>query len=219
MFILCVSWRARLHPSKESLVASMAPRARIGEPLAPSRTRPRDTEAMNPVQLDRYIDAVLRHRWLVVALATLLMLITAGGGRFIKTTNDYRIMFGENNPQLAAFNALENTFSTSDTALIAITPREGSVFTKEALGAIEDLTKAAWKTPHSSRGRLPHQLFPQPGGGRRSDCRAARRRRERAYRRRPRANQENRAGRHRNRRAPRLPRRTRGSSGRHFHPA
>ncbi len=106
---------------------------------------------MNPVQLDRYIDVVLRHRWLVVALATLLMLITAGGGRFIKTTNDYRIMFGENNPQLAAFNALENTFSTSDTALIAIAPRKGSVFTKEALGAIEDLTKAAWKTPHSSR--------------------------------------------------------------------
>ena len=106
---------------------------------------------MNPAPLDRYIDAVLRHRWLVVALAVLVVLITGAGGRFIKTTNDYRIMFGENNPQLAAFNALENTFSTSDTALIAIAPREGSVFTKEALGAIEELTKAAWKTPHSSR--------------------------------------------------------------------
>ena len=106
---------------------------------------------MNPVQLDRYIDAVLRHRWLVVALAVLVVLITGAGGRFIKTTNDYRIMFGENNPQLAAFNALENTFSTSDTALIAISPRGGSVFNKDALGALEELTNAAWKTPHSSR--------------------------------------------------------------------
>ncbi len=106
---------------------------------------------MTLVQLDRYINAILRHRWLVVALAVLVVLITGAGGRFIKTTNDYRIMFGENNPQLAAFNALEKTFSTSDTALIAIAPRKGSVFTKEALGAIEDLTKAAWKTPHSSR--------------------------------------------------------------------
>ena len=30
-------------------------------------------------------------------------------------------------------------------------PREGSVFTREVLGAIEELTKAAWRTPHSTR--------------------------------------------------------------------
>ena len=103
------------------------------------------------MQLDRYIDAVLRRRWLVVALAVVILLITGAGGRFIKTTNDYRIMFGEDNPQLAAFRALEKTFSTSDTALIAVAPKGGSVFTKEALGAIEELTEAGWKTPHSSR--------------------------------------------------------------------
>ncbi|MCY4382585.1 MAG: MMPL family transporter [Nitrospinae bacterium] len=103
------------------------------------------------MKLDRYIDAVLRHRWLVVALAVLILLITGAGGRFIKTTNDYRIMFGKDNPQLAAFRALEKTFSTSDTALIAVAPRRGSVFTKEALGALEELTQTAWKTPHSSR--------------------------------------------------------------------
>ena len=103
------------------------------------------------MQPERYIEAVLRHRRLVVALALLILLITGAGGRFIKTTNDYRIMFGEDNPQLAAFRALEKTFSTSDTALIAVAPRGGSVFTKEALGALEELTGAAWKTPHSSR--------------------------------------------------------------------
>ena len=103
------------------------------------------------MKLDRYIDAVLRHRWLVVALAVLILLITGAGGRFIKTTNDYRVMFGEDNPQLAAFRTLEKTFSTSDTALIAVAPRRGSVFTKEALGALEELTETAWKTPHSSR--------------------------------------------------------------------
>ena len=55
------------------------------------------------------------------------------------------------NPQLAAFNALENTYSVSNTALIAIAPREGSVFTRAALGAVEELTEAAWRTPYSSR--------------------------------------------------------------------
>ncbi len=106
---------------------------------------------MTPVQLDRYINAILRHRWPAVALATLLLLITGAGVRFITFTNDYRIMFGEDNPQLAAFNALENTFSTSNMALIAVAPRGGSVFTKKALVALEELTNSAWKTPHSIR--------------------------------------------------------------------
>ena len=30
-------------------------------------------------------------------------------------------------------------------------PREGSVFTREVLGSIEELTEAAWRTPHSTR--------------------------------------------------------------------
>ena len=101
---------------------------------------------------DRYTDFVLRRRWLVVALlATLVMLVITAGARFITVTNDYRVLFSEDNPQLAAFDALENTYSTSNAALIAIAPRDGSVFTREALGAIEELTEAAWRTPYSSR--------------------------------------------------------------------
>ena len=101
--------------------------------------------------LDRYIATVLGRRWLVVVLAVLLMLVMTAGVRFIAVTNDYRIMFGEDNPQLAAFDALQNTYSASDKALIAIAPREGSVFTRETLGAIEELTEAAWGAPYSSR--------------------------------------------------------------------
>ena len=108
-------------------------------------------ETMTPVPLERYIAVILRYRWPVAALAALLMLVMTAGARFIAVTNDYRILFGENNPQLAAFEALENTYAVSNTALIAIAPREGSVFTREALGAVEELTEAAWRAPHSSR--------------------------------------------------------------------
>ena len=103
------------------------------------------------MQLERYIAAILRRRWLVVALATLVMLAITAGARFITVTNDYRVLFSEDNPQLAAFDALENTYSVSNAALIAIAPRDGSVFTREALGAIEELTEAAWRAPYSSR--------------------------------------------------------------------
>ena len=107
---------------------------------------------MTPVQLDRYIYAVLRYRWPVVALAVSIMLVTGVGALFITVTNNYRIMFGEDNPQLAAFKALENTFSTSNMVFIAIAPRKGSVFTREALGAIEDgsrLANASFQTNYT----------------------------------------------------------------------
>ena len=103
------------------------------------------------MQLERYIAAILRRRWLVVVFATLVMLAITAGVRFITVTNDYRVLFSEDNPQLAAFDALENTYSVSNAALIAIAPRDGSVFTREALGAIEELTEAAWRAPYSSR--------------------------------------------------------------------
>ena len=101
--------------------------------------------------LDRYIAAILRRRWPVVVLATLAMLVMTAGARFIGVTNDYRSLFSEDDPQLAALEALEDTYSVSHTALIAVAPREGSVFTRETLGAVEELTEAAWRTPYSNR--------------------------------------------------------------------
>ena len=106
---------------------------------------------MTPASLDRYTAAILRRRWLVAALTTLLMLVMTGGARFIGVTNDYRSLFDEDNPQLAALDTLEDTYSASNTALIAVAPREGSVFTRETLGAVEDLTDAAWRAPWSTR--------------------------------------------------------------------
>ena len=101
--------------------------------------------------LERYIAVILRRRWLVVALATLAMLVMTAGARFITVSHDYRILFSEDNPQLAAFEALERTYSASNMALIAVAPREGSVFTRETLATIEELTEAAWRTPYSNR--------------------------------------------------------------------
>ena len=104
-----------------------------------------------PARLDRYSAFILRYRWLVLTFATLIMAVMTAGAQFITVSNDYRILFDEDNPQLLAFDALENTYSASDTALIAIAPREGSVFTRQALGAIEELTESAWGAPYSSR--------------------------------------------------------------------
>ena len=103
------------------------------------------------MKLDNYINSVLRWRWLVVGGMVLVMLALAAGGQFVTVTNDYRILFRDDNPELLAFNALEDRFSASDRALIAVAPKDGSVFTRETLDAIESLTEDAWLAPYSSR--------------------------------------------------------------------
>ncbi len=89
---------------------------------------------MSPLHLDRYIATIVSHRWLVAALAVLVMVVMTAGVRFISVTNDYRIMLGEDNPQLAAFDALENTYSVSNKALIAVASGGLGVHSRGAWG-------------------------------------------------------------------------------------
>ena len=101
--------------------------------------------------LERYLATTLRHRRAVVALAVLAMCAATIGVRFIGVTNNYLVFFRDNDPRLLAFRALENTYSSTDRALVAITPRDGSVFTREALAAVTELTDAAWEAPYVRR--------------------------------------------------------------------
>ncbi len=107
--------------------------------------------AKNQQLLERMVTRVLHHRRWVIGATVLLTLVMAVGVIFISVTNDYRILFDEGNPQLAALDTLRDTYSTSDRVLIAVAPHEGTVFTREVLGAFEALTEAAWQTPYSSR--------------------------------------------------------------------
>ena len=106
---------------------------------------------MHSVFLDRYTAFIVCYRWLVLAAAVVVMLVLTAGVQFITTSNDWRDNFDPNNPQLVAFDALEDTYSATNTALLAVTPKGGSIFTREALGAIEALTEAAWRVPWSTR--------------------------------------------------------------------
>lgn len=103
------------------------------------------------MNLDTYIQTVLKHRWLCLTMTVILMLMIASGARNIVITNDYRVLFKDDNPDLLAYESLKDIYAISDQALIAVAPQEGSVFTRERLGAIEALTEAAWLVPYSSR--------------------------------------------------------------------
>ena len=101
--------------------------------------------------MDRYLDFVLRRRWLILGAAALVVLAAAVGIPGVTYSNSYRVLFGKDNPHLIAFDKLQDTYSASRSALIAISPPEGTIFTRETLAAIEELTEAAWRIPHSVR--------------------------------------------------------------------
>ena len=63
----------------------------------------------------------------------------------------YRMFFSEENPQLNAFEQLQNTYTKNDNVLFVIAPQNGKVFTRETLSAVAELTREAWQIPYSIR--------------------------------------------------------------------
>ena len=94
---------------------------------------------------------VISNRWLVVGLSLLLVAAVGTGLPELGFDGDYRAFFSKENPQLKAFDELQNKYTQDDNVLIVIEPRDGKTFTIETLSAIEGLTELCWQTPYSSR--------------------------------------------------------------------
>jgi len=100
---------------------------------------------------ERFFRFILEHRVLVI-LTTLILTVCLGSGMLkLQFSNDYRMFFGEENPQLQAFEQLQNTYTKNDNLLFVIVPADGKVFTRDTLAAVVALTKQAWQIPYSLR--------------------------------------------------------------------
>jgi predicted RND superfamily exporter protein len=94
---------------------------------------------------------VIKFRWLVIAL-TIAVVATAGtGGQHLKFTTNYRVFFSEDNPQLLAFESVENTYAKNDNVMFVLAPKDENVFNARTLEALIWLTERAWQTPYSTR--------------------------------------------------------------------
>jgi predicted RND superfamily exporter protein len=94
---------------------------------------------------------VIRFRWWIIFSTLLLVFTAASGARFLGFSTDYRVFFSEDNPQLVAFETLQNTYTKNDNVMFAIEPEDGKVFTPQTLAAVEEITQASWKIPYSLR--------------------------------------------------------------------
>lgn len=101
--------------------------------------------------VESYTRWIIRWRYLVILLTIALVMLAGSGGKHLAFSNDYRMFFGEDNPQLLAFEKMQNTFNKNDNILLVVTPKNGKVFSKETLIAVQDITEAAWQIPFSTR--------------------------------------------------------------------
>lgn len=98
----------------------------------------------------RWGEFVIKFRWPVLILSILLAVGLGSQGK-MEFDGDYHVFFGESNPELEAFDALQDKYTKDDNIVVVLAPKNGDVFTRENLVAIEELTAEAWNTPYSSR--------------------------------------------------------------------
>ncbi len=103
--------------------------------------------------MKNYASFVNRFRYLVILLCLgLTFLFANGAGKlFANPDNDYRTFFSNDNPELLAFDFIQNNFTKSDNALFVVAPKSGDVFNQTSLEAIQWLTDEAWQLTHSTR--------------------------------------------------------------------
>jgi predicted RND superfamily exporter protein len=98
-----------------------------------------------------FFDFITRWRYLVILVMLTLIVGAASGVRLLQFEADYRIYFSEENPQLTAFEKLQDSYTNNDNVLFVLAPKDGQVFTPKILAAVEKLTNDAWQVPYSVR--------------------------------------------------------------------
>jgi len=98
-----------------------------------------------------YAEWLVRWRYLVLLLTVAAVVAAASGVRHITFKTDYRVFFSSDNPQLRAFEQIQNTYTKTDNVLFVLAPKDGNVFTPATLASVSRLTHASWQMPYSIR--------------------------------------------------------------------
>ena len=105
---------------------------------------------MPDMNLESCIAHIMCRCWLIILLSLLVVLALTAGAQYIVNV-DFRNHFDKDDPRLIALEQLEETYAISDTALVAVAPQSDTIFTREVLAAVEELTVQLWRTPYITR--------------------------------------------------------------------
>jgi predicted RND superfamily exporter protein len=94
---------------------------------------------------------VIANRWLVIIAAVVFVGAVGSGAAKLEFSTNYRVFFSEANPELQAFEELQNTYTKNDNFFFVVEPRDGAAFDQATMAAVEELTDAAWQIPYAIR--------------------------------------------------------------------
>ena len=94
---------------------------------------------------------LVRHSKILFFISLAAVLATISGFSNLSFSTDFKVFFDKTNPQLVAYEHIQNTFSKSDDIMFIVAAKNGDVFTPENLAAIEWLTEKSWQLNYSTR--------------------------------------------------------------------
>ena len=98
-----------------------------------------------------YAQFIIKSRWFVPFFVLAIVVAAVIGAQNLYFATSYRVFFGPDNPQLQAFERLQNVYAKDDNVLIMLESDSGSVFNQETFSIIHELTEKSWQIPFSTR--------------------------------------------------------------------
>ncbi|MCH7681465.1 MMPL family transporter, partial [candidate division KSB1 bacterium] len=98
-----------------------------------------------------YTTWVIRWRWPILIFTLIFAGLVGSGAKNLFFDTSYRVFFSKDNPQLNAFEALQDIYTKNDNILFVFQPADGEVFTNDNLDVIEQFTADSWKLPYAIR--------------------------------------------------------------------
>ena len=100
----------------------------------------------------RLFNVAIDRCWTTLAVALVIFAVCAAGLQRIEVVDvGIRNHFSMHDPHLIGLENFEQTYAVSDSVLVIVNPPNETVFTREALLVIEQLTEQLWHTPYATR--------------------------------------------------------------------
>lgn len=103
-------------------------------------------------QKEQFIKFVL-DKPIIILVASIFAAIMVSIGILLnfKFETNYRVFFSDSNPDLIAFENIEQQYGQTDNVIFAVHTPKGSIFENDTLKLIQDLTEQAWTLPAARR--------------------------------------------------------------------
>ncbi|MEO0975003.1 MAG: MMPL family transporter, partial [Pseudomonadota bacterium] len=96
--------------------------------------------------------SVIRFRWWVMLACVVGAVGIASQAQHLTFGTNYRVFFSKDNPELAAFESFQQTYTKNDNVFFFIKPDDGQgVFNERVMSAVAQLTEGGWQLPYSIR--------------------------------------------------------------------